>query len=88
MAGRIEKIKKQMRLFTPDEEIARITHEIGTIGKINIRTDSIDGIYKKYTWLNPLKTMRNELITNTINTKASSENYSAYHITLISTSLI
>ena len=49
MAGHIEKIKKQMQLFTPDEEIARITHEIGTIGKINIRTDSIDGIYKKYT---------------------------------------
>ena len=58
-----KKIKKQMQLFTPDEEIARITHEIDTIEKINIRAGSIDGMNKKYTLLNRLKTMRNKLIT-------------------------
>ena len=52
-----------MQLFTPDEEIARITHEIDTIEKINIRTGSIDGMNEKYTLLNRLKTMRNKLIT-------------------------
>ena len=52
-----------MQLFTPDEEIARITHEIDTIEKIKIRTGSIDGMNKKYTLLNRLKTMRNKLIT-------------------------
>ena len=52
-----------MQLFTPDEEIARITHEIDTIEKINIRAGSIDGMNKKYTLLNRLKTMRNKLIT-------------------------
>ena len=62
MAGRIEKIKKQMQLFTPDEEIARITHEIGTIGKINKRAGSINGVNKKSTLLNQLKMMRNKLI--------------------------
>ena len=41
-----------MQLFTPDEEIARITHEIDTIEKIKIRTGSIDGMNKKYTLLN------------------------------------
>ena len=38
MPSRIEKIKKQMQLFKPDEQIARITHEIDRIEKINIRT--------------------------------------------------
>ena len=52
-----------MQLFTPDEEIARITHEIDTIEKTNIRTGSIDGMNEKYTLLNRLKTMRNKSIT-------------------------
>ena len=52
-----------MQLFTPDEQIARITHEIDRIKKINIRTSSIDRINKKYTLLNQLKTMRNKSIT-------------------------
>ena len=52
-----------MQLFTPDEQIARITHEIDRIEKINIKAGSIDRVNKKYTLLNQLKTMRNKLIT-------------------------
>ena len=63
MPSHIEKIKKQMQLFTPNEQIVRINHEIDTIEKINIRTGSIDRINKKYTKLNQLKAMKNNLIT-------------------------
>ena len=62
MPSHIEKITKQIQLFTPDEQIARINHEIDTIEKINIRTGSIDRVNKKYTTLNQLKTMRNKII--------------------------
>ena len=62
MPSHIEKIKKQMQLFTPNEQIVRINHEIDTIEKINIRTGSIDRINKKYTILNQLKAMKNNLI--------------------------
>ena len=62
MPSHIEKITKQIQLFTPDEQIARINHEIDTIEKINIRMGSIDRVNKKYTILNQLKTMRNKLI--------------------------
>ena len=62
MPSHIEKIKKQIQLFTPDEQITRINHEIDTIEKINIRTGSIDRVNKKYTTLNQLKTMRNKII--------------------------
>ena len=63
MPSHIEKIKKQMQLFTPNEQIVRINHKIDTIEKINIRTGSIDRINKKYTILNQLKAMKNNLIT-------------------------
>ena len=63
MPSHINKIKRQMLLFTPDEQIARITHEIDRLEKINIRTGSIDRVNKKYTLLNQLKTMGNILIT-------------------------
>ena len=63
MPSHIEKIKKQMQLFTPNEQIVRINHERDTIEKINIRTGSIDRINKKYTILNQLKAMKNNLIT-------------------------
>ena len=63
MPSHIEKIKKQMQLLTPNEQIVRINHEIDTIEKINIRTGSIDRINKKYTILNQLKAMKNNLIT-------------------------
>ena len=63
MPSHIEKIKKQMQLFTPNEQIVRINHEIDTIEKINIRTGSIDRINKKYTILNQLKAMKHNLIT-------------------------
>ena len=63
MPSHIKKIKRQMLLFTPDEQIARITHEIDRLEKINIRTGSIDRFNKKYTLLNQLKTMGNILIT-------------------------
>ena len=63
MPGHIEKIKKQMLLFTPDEKIASITNEIDIIETINISAGSIDRVNKKYTLLNQLKTMRNKLIT-------------------------
>ena len=63
MPSHIEKIKKQMQLLTHNEQIVRINHEIDTIEKINIRTGSIDRINKKYTILNQLKAMKNNLIT-------------------------
>ena len=62
MPSYIEKIKKQMQLVTPDEQIARINHEIDTIEKVNIRTGSIGRVKRKYTKLNQLKTMRNKII--------------------------
>ena len=62
MPSHIEKIKKQMQLFTPNEQIARIIHEIDTIEKINIRKGSIDHINKKYATLNWLKAMKNKLM--------------------------
>ena len=61
------KIKKQMQLFTPNEQIVRINHEIDRIEKINIRTGSIDRVNKKYATLNQLKTMKNKLITEASN---------------------
>ena len=61
MPSHKEKIKKQMLLFTPNEQIARITHEIDRIEERNIRAGSIDHVNKKYTLLNQLKTMRNKL---------------------------
>ena len=62
MPSYIEKIKKLMQLVTPDEQIARINHEIDTVEKINIRTGSIGRVKRKYTKLNQLKTMRNKII--------------------------
>ena len=62
MPSYIEKIKKQMQLVTPDEQTARINHEIDTIEKINIRTGSIGRVKRKYTKLNQLKIMRNKII--------------------------
>ena len=62
MPSYIEKIKKQMQLVTPDEQTARINHEIDTIEKINIRTGSIGRVKRKHTKLNQLKTMRNKII--------------------------
>ena len=63
MPSTIEKIKKQMQLFMPDEQIIRINHEIDTIEKINIRKGSIERINRKYTLLNQLRAMKNVLIT-------------------------
>ena len=67
MHNNIEKIKKQMQLFTPNEQIVRINHEIDRIEKINIRTGSIDRVNKKYATLNQLETMKNKLITEASN---------------------
>ena len=67
MHNNIEKTKKQMQLFTPNEQIVRINHEIDRIEKINIRTGSIDRINQKYATLNQLKTMKNKLITEASN---------------------
>ena len=67
MHNNIGKIKKQMQLFTPNEQIVRINHEIDRIEKINIRTGSIDRVNKKYATLNQLKTMKNKLITEASN---------------------
>ena len=67
MSSHMEKIKKQIQLFTPDEQITRINHEIDTIEKINIRTGSIDRVNKKYTTLNQLETMRNKIAENNKN---------------------
>ena len=62
MPSHIEKIKKQMQLFTHNEQIAIITHEIDRIEKIKKRAGSIDGVNKKFTLLNQLKMIRNKLI--------------------------
>ena len=63
MPSTIEKIKKKMQLFMPDEQIIRINHEIDTIEKTNIRKGSIERINRKYTLLNQLRAMKNVLIT-------------------------
>ena len=63
MPSHIEKIKKQMWLFRPNEQIVRINHEIDGIEKVNIRTGSIVQVNKKYATLNQLKTMKKKLIS-------------------------
>ena len=63
MPSTIEKIKKQMQLFMPDEQIIKINHEIDKIKKKNIRKGSIERINRKYTLLNQLRAMKNVLIT-------------------------
>ena len=62
MPSHIEKIKKQMQLFTHNEQIVIITQEIDRKEKIKKRAGSIDGVNKKFTLLNQLKMIRNKLI--------------------------
>ena len=52
-----------MQLFTSDEQIIKINHEIDTIKKKNIRKGSIERINRKNTLLNQLRAMKNVLIT-------------------------
>ena len=44
MPSHIEKIEKQMQIFTHNEQIAIITHEIDRTEKIKKRAASIDGV--------------------------------------------
>ena len=49
MPSHIEKIEKQMQIFTHNEQIAIITHQIDRTEKIKKRAASIDGVNKKFT---------------------------------------
>ena len=62
MASTIEKIKKKIQLYTIDEQIYIINHEINIIEQINVRKGSIDLINKKYNTIKQLKTIRDKLI--------------------------
>ena len=62
MASTIEKIKKKIQLYTIDEQIYIINHEINIIEQINIRKGSTDRINKKYNTIKQLKTIRDKLI--------------------------
>ena len=62
MPSTIEKIEKQKQLYTIDEQIYIINHEINIIEERNIRKGSIDRINKKYNTIKQLKTIRDKLI--------------------------
>ena len=62
MPSTIEKIEKQKQLYTIDEQIYIINHEINIIEQINIRKGSIDRINKKYNTIKQLKAIRDKLI--------------------------
>ena len=61
MPSTIEKIEKQKQLYTIDEQIYIINHEINIIEQINIRKGSVDCINKKYNTIKQLKTIRDKL---------------------------
>ena len=62
MRSNIALIKKELQLFTPDEQIKIINFKINELEKIKSRTSSTKRINKKYTLLNQLKSMRAKLI--------------------------
>ena len=62
MPSTIEKIEKQKQLYTIDEQIYIINHEINIIEQINIRKGSVDCINKKYNTIKQLKTIRDKLV--------------------------
>ena len=62
MRSNIALIKKELQLFTPDEQIKIINFKINELEKIKSRTASTKRINKKYTLLNQLKSMRAKLV--------------------------
>ena len=62
MRSNIALIKKELQLFTPDEQIKIINFKINELEKIKSRTSSTKRINKKYTLLNQLKSMRAKLV--------------------------
>ena len=62
MRSNIALIKKELQLFTPDEQIKIINFKINELEKIKSRTGSTKRINKKYKLLNQLKSMRAKLV--------------------------
>ena len=62
MRSNIALIKKELQLFTPDEQTKIINFKINELEKIKSRTGSTKRINKKYTLLNQLKSMRAKLV--------------------------
>ena len=62
MRSNIALIKKELQLFTPNEQIRIINFKINDLEKIKRRTGSTERITKGYTLLNQLKTMRAKFI--------------------------
>ena len=62
MRSNIALIKKELQLFTLDEQIEIIKFKINESEKIKRRTSSTERINKKFTLLNQLRTMRAKLI--------------------------
>ena len=63
MRSNIVLIKKELQLFTLDEQVEIINFRINELEKIKTRTDSTERINKKFTISNQLRTMRAKLIS-------------------------
>ena len=61
MRSNIALIKKELQLFTPNEQIRIINFKINELETVK-RTGSTERINKEHTLLNQLKTMRAKLI--------------------------
>ena len=66
MRSNIALLKKELQLFTLDEQIEIINFKINELVKIKRRTGSSEWINEKYTLFNQLKTMRTNLINKKI----------------------
>ena len=62
MRSNIALIKKELQLFTLDEQIEIINFKTNELEKIETRTGSTEGINKTFTLFNQLRTMRAKLI--------------------------
>ena len=58
MRSNIAILKKELQLFTLDEQIEIINFKINELEKIKRRTGSTERINKKFTFSNRLRTMR------------------------------
>ena len=62
MRSNIALIKKELQLFTLDEQIEIINFKTNELEKIERRTGSTEGINKTFTLFNQLRTTRAKLI--------------------------
>ena len=62
MPSNIVLIKKELQLFTLDEQVEIINFRINELEKIKTRPDSTERINKKFALSNQLRTMRAKLI--------------------------